>query len=60
MAPSLVRPERRNFHVVPRKAGLPQIWLALQERRRNVDFVSAQLEDALVRSARVEAHVFRE
>lgn len=60
MASSLVCPEGRDLHVVSGQAGLRQIRLALQERRRNVHLVSAQLEDALVRSAGVEAHVLWE
>lgn len=57
VASSLVRPEGRDLHVVSGQAGLRQIRLALQERRRHVHLVSAQLEDALVRPAGVEAHV---
>lgn len=60
VAPPLVRPEGRDLHVVPGQAGLGQVRLALQEGRGDVHLVTPQLEDALVRPARLQTHVLRE
>lgn len=60
VAQALVCFERRDLHVVQGEAGLSQVRLALQERRRNVYSVPEELEDALVCSSRLQTHVFRE
>lgn len=47
MAAALVCPEERGLHVVPHQAGGPEVRLALQKRRRNVNAFTPQLEAPL-------------
>lgn len=59
VAAALVCPEEWGLHVVPHQAGGPQVRLALQKRRRNVNPVTPQLETPLVCASGVQADVLR-
>lgn len=60
VAAALVCPEERGFHVVPHQAGGPQVRLALQKRRRDVNALTPQLETPLVCASRIQADVLWE
>lgn len=57
MAPTLVCPEGRDLYVVQSQAGVPQVWMAVQEGRWPIHSLPEELEDALVCPAGLEAHV---
>lgn len=60
VAAALVCPEERGLHVVPHQAGGPEVGLALQKRRGNVNALPPQLEAPLVCASRIQADVLWE